>query len=395
MAENKILDTVIILRNDQTTAWEDANAYTLEPGEVGIGRLTRADGSEVVIAKVGNGADTWQDLPQIEGVLESDITLTYNFGRHKTANGSVDAGGKGMTMSEWLIDALSEVVRPKVNAPYTSLSAKAYIEGSTTAATSAEIGSRITAIGWDGTFSAGSYVNPNDTNSTYGTVENGTGTKTNATGLSASSVVWAVSNNKDSQTATTEDGTFTLVSDDYIQLTSESATTYAKITQKANYKDNVVARTPLNNVGKPSEVDKISTTNPAEGYKFTKEANVSVSAYRKPFWAVLTSPLTVGTLTSDQVRGLSSSGTSTKGFPTTLSVPAGSRQVIFCAKAGAYSTLAAKDTAAMNAGVTFTKHANVVNVKGANNYAETAYDVWEVTWADPIASAKSLSLTWS
>jgi hypothetical protein len=146
MAENRILDTVIILRNDQTTAWEDANAYTLEPGEVGIGRLTRADGSEVVIAKVGNGADTWQDLPQIEGVLESDITLTYNFGRHKTANGSVDAGGKGMTMSEWLIDALSEVVRPKVNAPYTSLSAKAYIEGSTTAATSAEIGSRITAL---------------------------------------------------------------------------------------------------------------------------------------------------------------------------------------------------------------------------------------------------------
>ena len=100
-------------------------------------------------------------------------------------------------------------------------------------------------------------------------------------------------------------------------------------------------------------------------------------------------------MTSDQVRGLSGKGTSKKGFPTTLSVPAGSRQVIFCALKGAYNSLAAKDTAAMNAGVTFTKHAAAVEVKGANDYTEAEYDVWEVTWADPIASAKSLALTWS
>ena len=392
MAE-KVLQTVIILRNDQTTAWESADAYVLKNGEVGIGYLTRDDGTTAVIAKVGNNSAVWADLPQIEGVFEEDQILTYNFGRHKTSNGYVNAGGKGMTTSEWLLDALSEILTPTTNYPSVSLTGGAYIEGATSTATSAEIGSKITAIRWDGTFSAGSYKD-NANSGTYGTKESKT---SNSTGLSASNVTWSVSNNQDSQTATTEDGKFTLVSDDYIQLTAEASTTYAKITATATL-DASKSYTPLNNVGAEYTAGRISGFDKNGTTTSTKEASVNVSAYRKPFWGVLAASADLKNpeaYTSADVRALSNSGTATKGFPSSLAVPAGSQMVVFFAKAGAYSSLTATDDKAMNAGVTFTKVANAVNVKGANDFTETAYDLWYVDWKAGIGSAKQLTLKWS
>ena len=71
------INTIIVLRNDQTTNWE-ASSHVMLKGEVGIGYLENGN----VIAKLGNGVDTWNDLPQIEGVFEDDVTLTYNFGKH-------------------------------------------------------------------------------------------------------------------------------------------------------------------------------------------------------------------------------------------------------------------------------------------------------------------------
>jgi hypothetical protein len=63
-----------------------------------------AEGNDIVkkvpIIKVGDGVNTWKDLPQAEGVFTEDQILTYNFGRHKTSNGFVNAGGMGMTTSE-------------------------------------------------------------------------------------------------------------------------------------------------------------------------------------------------------------------------------------------------------------------------------------------------------
>ena len=385
---DKTLNTIIVLRNDKSTDWADSDVI-LREGELGVSYLDNGN----VMVKAGDGLNKFKDLKQVESVLESDITLTYNFGRHKTSNGYVDAGGKDMTMTQWVVDALSEVLPPVINYPNATL-AKGTV---TTDTGDTEIGSKITKFAWAGTPSYGSYTDgilkeDGKTYGTYGTKEDNT---SSSTGLGASNFTWSVSNSLDSQTGSTEDGTFTLTSENYKQLNSESSTTYAYLNGKATI-DASKSRTPLNNVGKEYTEGKISGFD-ADGTTEKTFTNVAVTcgAFRKPFWAVLTTPYDVDTMTSADVRGLSGKGTKNDGFPTTLSVAAGSRQVIFCAKAGVYKTLTAKDTAAMNAGVTFTKHESAVSVEGANSFSATAYDVWEVTWADPIASAKSLSLTWT
>ena len=122
--DQNTINTVIVLRNDQTTVWEESGVVMLK-GEVGIGYLDNGN----VIAKLGDGQHSWKDLPQIEGVFETDQILTYNFGRHKTVNGKVNAGGKGMTTSEWLLDALSESLDPKTNYPTASLAAGTNLSG--------------------------------------------------------------------------------------------------------------------------------------------------------------------------------------------------------------------------------------------------------------------------
>ena len=120
------INTIIVLRNDSTTAWADSQ-YKLQSGEVGVGYMDRTleDGStkKVPIIKVGDGQNVWSDLPQAEGVFENDVILTYNFGKHTTSNGFVNAGGKGMTTSEWLIDALSVTEEPDITKPDASISA--------------------------------------------------------------------------------------------------------------------------------------------------------------------------------------------------------------------------------------------------------------------------------
>lgn len=385
---NKQLDTVIILRNDSTTDWATSERV-LESGEVGVGYLDNGN----VIVKAGDGEHKWAELPQVEGVFEQDQILTYNFGRHKTQNGYVNAGGAGMTTSQWLMDALSEILNPTINYPSVSMTGGAYIEGASSTATSAEIGSKITALRWDGSFSAGSYKD--DANSgTYGTVESKT---SDATGLSASNVTWAVANNVDSQTAATEDGKFTLTSDQYIQLTAETSTTYAKVTATATL-DASGARTPLNNVGAEYEAGKITGFDAAGTVEKSVEGAIKVSAYRKPFWGVIAAADGLKSpedYESADVRALPKNGTANKGFPSSLTVPAGSQMVVFFAKAGAYSSLTATDDKAMNAGVTFTKVPNAVNVNGANDYTATAYDLWYVDWKAGIGADKQLTLKWS
>lgn len=377
MAEQIKIDTVLIIRNDSTTAWENANSYKLQKGELGIGYFPNGN----VIVKSGvDGKTPWANCPQVEGVFEDDLTLTYDFGRHKTSNGFVEVTAKGMTTTEWLKDALSEVKEPTIVQPTIGVTASVVGGG--------ELGAYVTGVNWYGSFTDGSYE--------YGSEENEGET---ATGLKAADVSWAISNSVDSQTGSTEDGKFTFTSDKYPQINSESSKTYATITAKYTL-DASDARTPLNNVGKGTDGKIASITS-----QVTKTANANATGYRRPFWAVLTTPyaetknddgaVTAIALTSDVVRGFSGKGNSTKGLPTTLSVPEGSRQVIFAAKAGSYKGLVAKDGNAQDATVTFSKIANAVSVQGANGYTATNYDVFEVTWGDPIASAKALKLTWS
>ena len=116
----QVLDMVLIVRNDKTTVWQNST-YKLEKGELGIGYYDNGK----VIVKIGaeDGSKAWKDCKQVEDILEKDLILTYNFGRHTTSNGFVNAGGTGMTVQEWLEDALSVTEDPTVTHPSASMTA--------------------------------------------------------------------------------------------------------------------------------------------------------------------------------------------------------------------------------------------------------------------------------
>jgi hypothetical protein len=372
MAE-KTLNTVIVLRNDKSTDWATSDVI-LKEGEVGVSYLDNGN----VIVKAGNGVDKWPELKQVEGVFEQPVTLTQNFGYYNdvpTGGYKTYADTEGMTTSEFLLSALKKTVEPTITQPSISaFSATATVEND-----DPEVGAKITALNWNGTFSAGSYK---------------IGTATQSTGLSASNVTWDVSNSIDSQTATTEDGKFTLTSDKYIEINTDGSATYARIDAVATL-DASGAKTPKNNLGEETS-GKI--TNTTAGSPWSKTADVSVTGYRKPFWGVIAAAEGLKNpedFESADVRALPGSATSANGFPTSLAVPAGSQMVVFFAQAGKYSTLTATDDKAMNAGVTFTKVANACDVEGANGFTAAKYDLWYVNWGAGIGSDKQLTLKWS
>lgn len=378
MAE-KTLNTIIVLRNDKSTDWADS-AVILKEGELGVSYLDNGN----VMVKAGNGVDKFADLAQVESVLENDVLLTYTVGKHTVSAGSYkNAGGKDMTFSQWFIDAHKETVNPTVVQPGVSMTASVANTGA-----QLEVGSYITKINWNGSNTKGSY--------TVGSGSN------QGTGIKDSDFTWSVSNTVDSQTGSTEDGSFTLSDDKKKQITSTDSVAYATIEATVTLSvDNV--KNPKNNLGE--EVSSLKITGFDTAGTKTKDLSASASAtgFHKPFWAVKAAAADLKdctTYTSSDVRGLANSANSTKGFPTSIEVPAGSQQVMFFARAGAYSTLTATDDKAMNAGVTFTKVANAVKVKGNNEYAPTGtdgfdYDLWYVDWNAGIGSAKQLTLKWS
>lgn len=371
MAE-KTLNTIIVLRNDKSTDWATSEVI-LKEGELGVSYLDNGN----VIVKAGNGSDKWPDLKQLEGVFEQPVTLTQNFGYYNdvpTGGFKTYADTEGMTTSEFLLSALKKTIEPTITQPSASLSASATVENN-----DPEIGAKITALKWDGGFSAGSYK---------------IGSATQPTGLASDDTTWAVSNSTDSQTSTLMDGTFTLTSDKYIQINTEGPATYARVDATITL-DTTDAKTPKNNLGEDT-AGKITVA--SAGAPWSKSADVNVSGYRKPFWGVIAAAEGLKNpeeYVSADVRALPNNATIANGFPTSLEVPAGSQMVVFFAQAGKYTSLTATDDKAMNAGVTFTKVANACSVEGANGFTGTRYDLWYVDWKSGIGSAKQLTLVWN
>lgn len=297
MATNQI-NTIIVLRNDSTTDWAKSD-YILLSGEVGVGYMTRTleDGNtkQVPIIKVGDGINTWSDLPQAEGVFENDVILTYNFGRHTTSNGFVNAGGTGMTTSEWLIDALSVTEEPTITKPDASISASF-------TPSSGEAGTSITKVNWNGTFTDGTYE--------YGSVEN------NGSTAAGASATWVVKLG-DTQIGTTEDGSYAQ------SLVMGDSQTKVTLSAEANLVTTNV-RTPLNNVG--AETTGKITTFVDGTTKKTFAPAATVTGYRKMFVGC-----TGEALTSDVIRGLSlkNAQASTTAFEVTA--PTGATKLVIAA----------------------------------------------------------------
>lgn len=292
------LDIVLIVRNDKSTVWENST-YKLEKGELGIGYYDNGK----VIVKIGaeDGSKTWKECKQVEDVLEKDLILTYNFGRHTTSNGWVNAGGNGMTVTEWIEDALSVTEEPEITKPDASMTAN-FVPSS------GEAGTAITKVEWKGTFTDGTYE--------YGSTETKDETDATKKKKANASATWVVKLG-DTQIGTSEDGTYAQ------SLTMGDTQTEVVLSAEANLVTTNV-RTPLNNIGAET-TGKITTF--ADGTtKKTFAPAATVTGWRKMFVGC-----TGEALTSDVIRGLGlkSAQASTTSFEVTA--PTGATKLVIAA----------------------------------------------------------------
>lgn len=363
MAE-KTLNTIIVLRNDSSTDWATSEVI-LKPGELGVSYIDLGEGKTNVMVKAGNGKDKWSDLPQVESVLESDMLLTYSFGKHSVpAGGSLNAGGKDMTMSQWIADSLKQTVEPTIKRyPNAGLTASCSNSGA-----SLEIGSYITSVSYTGSLSEdGDY----ETNG-----------KETASGIKASDLSWEVTLGDDATTKkTTATGSYTT----NIQINSTTANTiYATVKAKATLSlDNVV--TPTNNLGEANTNVKINGFDAAGTTEKSLTASVKASGYRNTWFYVGTDD--TFELTSANIRDkFTAKNANTTSFGT-VTIPGGTKRVAF-AVLGDKTLKSVIDVDGQNLDVkaNFTKE--TIAIEGANGFEAANYSVFHFENSNGVAATK-------
>ena len=303
--------------------------------------------------------------------FSQDLTYTSDIGALKLPKGATsstyEATGKSL---EALISRLmAETIAPTITQPKFSLTASA---SSNTSAASKEIGSYITTLKWDGTFTDGTY--------SFG-YEGGTGTADKAAGCTAT---YEVSNTIDDQKATTVDGTFNLDDDHKIQIDSTDNKVYAKITNKCTWGNS--PRKPINNIGETVD-GQIATSNSE------KTAEVKVQGYRNSFYYVGTDNTTA--IDSAFIRGTTPRNANTRNFEIDTKtpggatfkgvvIPANTTRVMF-AVPGTYNNIAVINVDGMGLpedGFVRTE----VDVEGANGFTATKYSVFTKENANGMAA---------
>lgn len=382
MAE-KTLNTIIVLRNGSKEAWEADGSYILTAGEVGVGYMDvkSADGAEVIktvpIIKVGDGSTSWKNLPQAEGVFENDVVLTSTLGQYvPTSAGYIKVeGSKGMTTSEFLLSALSQVKEPVIKAPTFSLSA--------TSLGTKEVGTSISSLAWTGTFTTGEYE--------FGSVDGAT-TYTKAQGSGQTAQSYTVTCTLDGTCEQKEDGKVVLTNP--IIVDEDGASNFASVTSICAW--NASTRTPFNNVG-------VETNGKLGAGSDTKTVNYSVGAYREGFYyGTSTTAVAAGDIDSNFIRTkLSKTGAKYAAGKKTVSVPVGAASIILaCPKSakGVTDVLNTTVNAGMNDAFGLTAP-TVVSVGGADATATSVgnfpadYNVWVYTPAEAYGSTASLTVT--
>jgi hypothetical protein len=360
----KTLDTIIVLRNDKSTDWADSEVI-LREGELGVSYIDLGEGKTNVMVKAGNGVDKFADLPQVESVLESDMMLTYSFGRHSVPAGSfLNAGGTNMTMSQWIADALKQTVEPTIKRyPNAGLSASCSNSGK-----DLEIGSYITSVSYTGSLSEdGDY----ETNG-----------KETASGIQSSDLSWEVTLGDDADTKkTTSTGSYTT----NIQINSTTANTvYATVKAKATLSINNV-KTPVNNLGEANADVKITGFDDKGTTVKSLSADVKASGYRNT-WSYVGEDYTFE-LNSANIRSKATAkNASTTSFGT-VTIPAGTKRVMF-AVLGDKTLKSVIDVDGQNLDVkaNFTKE--TVAIEGANGYEAADYSVFHFENENGVAATK-------
>ena len=312
--------------------------------------------------------------------FDKDLTYTASVGALKLASGknSDVYAAKGKSLETVIRRIMAETIAPTISQPSYSMSA------SYTADNGTEVGSKITALKWDGTFTDGSY--------SYGrssTADGGAANVSTTKGAGCSGTYSVACDQAGSTTTpTTVDGSWTLTTP--FQITSTTEATVGKLSTTCVISD--AKYWPINNINEVVD-GKIT------GKTVDKESTVKVTGYRGWFcgWKNGTDALADPTaITSDQVRALTKANGSWSGSMTVSQM----KQMFFLAPAGKGYKPAIKDSKT-DAPQTVEGPVTVY-VKGANDYVaagdETtnggmAYDMWYVTNAAAASGSATLNIT--
>ena len=364
--------------------------------------LTKKKGDIAVVkANIGTGTDKYSMTaymcsPDAEGNLvwqaldgnydasnvyfDSDLTYTASVGALKLGSGknSDTYAAKGKSLEEVLKRIMAETIAPTISQPSYSMSASYNADNGT------EVGSKITSLTWNGTFTDGSY--------SYGrssTEDGGAGNVSTTKGAGCS----ATYSMECDQAGTSNDkakvdGTYTLKTP--FQITGTTEATVGKITTHCTISN--AAYWPINNINEVVD-GKIS------GKTVDKESTVKVTGYRGWFcgWKNGTNALADPTaITSDQVRALTKKNGSWESSMNVNKM----KQMFFLAPAGKGYKPTVKDSSTKAPQTVLGPI--TVYVKGANNYMaagdETtnggmAYDMWYVNNAAEASGSATLNIT--
>lgn len=303
--------------------------------------------------------------------FDSDLTYTATIGALKLGSGksSDTYAAKGKSLEEVIKRLLAETIAPTIKQPsYTLDSITANV------GTSVEVGTNVTQLQWNASFSDGTY--------SYKSVEAPT---TTAAGCTAT---YSMSCDKDGSTTTptAQDGTWILTTP--FQVTKTTAETVGTIDTECVISDS--PRTPVNNIGE--EVD-----GQIKGKTVTASKSFSVTGYRAWFCGykngdnAIKNPETGAAdatlITGAQVRAL---GNSANGSWVTSMDVAQLQQMFFAAPKGSGykpSVADSKTTAPQTVLGPIT-----VSVEGANGFDAIDYDVWYVNNTSAASGTATLTI---
>ena len=257
--------------------------------------------------------------------FDDDITYTVAIGTLSKPSGSAKFSAKGKSVEQVLSGLMAQEANPTKSNPAVSFS-------STGGLGTFEIGTTKN-LTYTAALSAGGY--------TYGP----------ATGITAQT--WEVTCN--GETKTTATGTFEGV---------VAEATAKKITAKATYNDGAI---PVTNLGNPYPAGQIKAGTASKD-------SGNLLGVRYMFWGPMT---TDSTIDSAAVRALKNNKATSTGTLATFGAGAGAVKVVVAVPSGRSITKVLMPSA-LNADVTalFVKQETTVQVKGANDYAAAAYDIY-------------------
>lgn len=428
------LNTRIVLRNDTTAAWSEANDPVLLKGEVGIEFDPSAVTEENVKAdykvkmKIGDGVSKWSELPYFGGeeakyfevgsldeITETNLAVgdvavvktlivgdkysyagyTWDGEAWRAMDGNYNAENVYFDEDLVVTSAIGTITKEEIddNNGSVTLSASGKNVKEVFASLLAEekeptIKSPTYSLGASAVLNSTAEIGDTITGFKWdgtwsaGSYEYGSVQSTSTgTGITAT---YAVSENKENATSTELDGTFTLAN--AIEIDTVGSKTYGTITGTCTYSDSPY--TPVTNIGNEAEAGAIT------GGSISKTAEVKVTGYRNSFYGVYDTKEGTGT-TSDSIRELTKSGkTLSAGSSFAISVTATCQKVVIAYPASLRDMTSVLDKNDSNANIVSGFGTPVtISIAGANGKHAVDYKVYTMEFAGAYGVANTFTVT--